>query len=301
MIDVVILTYNGEESIEHLINALKGQSVDYNLIVIDSSSKDKTCELLKKHAVDYHSITSSEFNHGGTRNLALKYCTNDIVVYLTQDAIPANSESIQELISPLVSDPMIGLVYGKQLPNQSAGPIESFPRLFNYGSSSIKKTINDVSTLGMKVSFCSNSFAAYRVSILNQVGGFPLQTILGEDAFVASKMILEGYAVYYSANAKVYHSHNYTIWEEFKRYFDTGVFHIQQNWIINSFKAPNKEGMKFVKEEISYLKRTGNSILIPYSVIRNITKLIAYNLGKREKSMPLWLKRKVSMHHRYWK
>ena len=85
----------------------------------------------------------------------------------------------------------------------------------------------------MKTAFNSNSFAAYRRKALKDVGGFPINTILSEDMYVTAKMLLKNWSVAYCADAKVYHSHNYTIWQEFKRYFDIGVFHAKEAWIRN--------------------------------------------------------------------
>lgn len=68
----------------------------------------------------------------------------------------------------------------------------------------------------------SNSFAAYRRSVFEELGGFPEHTILAEDMFMAAKMIESGYKVGYCAESAVRHSHNYRPREEFKRYFDTG-------------------------------------------------------------------------------
>lgn len=54
---------------------------------------------------------------------------------------------------------------------------------------------------------------------------FATPSILSKDTNVAAKMILVEYSIAYVAEAMVYHSHDYTILEEFKRYFDIGVFY----------------------------------------------------------------------------
>lgn len=56
------------------------------------------------------------------------------------------------------------------------------------------------------------------------MGGFPEDVIGSEDAYVAARMLLGGYAVRYATTAEVYHSHDYSVLEEFRRYFDIGVF-----------------------------------------------------------------------------
>jgi rhamnosyltransferase len=62
----------------------------------------------------------------------------------------------------------------------------------------------------------SNSFSAYRLSIFNEIGRFPSNTILCEDMYYTAKAILAGYKVAYVADAVVKHSHNYSPIDEFK-------------------------------------------------------------------------------------
>ena len=123
---------------------------------------------------------------------------------------------------------MVGCASGRQLPHSDASLLASHARHFNYPNVSSIRDEKSISTLGLKAAFCSNSFAAYRVSALYECGGFPLNVILGEDMYVAAKMLLRGYKTAYVANATVYHSHNYSPIEEFKRYFDTGVYHARE-------------------------------------------------------------------------
>lgn len=83
-------------------------------------------------------------------------------------------------------------------------------RNFNYSSKSIVKSKADIEKFGIKTVFMSNSFAAYRRSVFEELSGFPEHTILAEDMFMAAKMIQAGYKVAYCAEAVVRHSHNYT-------------------------------------------------------------------------------------------
>ena len=75
--------------------------------------------------------------------------------------------------------------------------------------------------------------------------------------------ILSGYTLAYVGEAKVYHSHSYTVWEEFKRYFDIGVFHQRENWILNSFGKAEGEGAKYVKSELKFLLKNNAWYLVP--------------------------------------
>src|SRR6202007_1280250 len=118
----------------------------------------------------------------------------DICVFLTQDAILAAPDSIGNLVSAF-EDQQIALAYGRQLPHRNARPLETHARLFNYHTRHEVRSYSDKDKLGFKVFFCSNSFAAYRKSALSEIGGFPSDSIMGEDAIVSAKLLLGGYRV----------------------------------------------------------------------------------------------------------
>ncbi len=122
---------------------------------------------------------------------------------------------------------------------------------------------------------------------------------MSEDSYVAAKMLLAGWEVAYCADAAVYHSHHYGFIEEFKRYFDIGVFHTREPWIRNNFGKTEGEGLRYVRSELRYLMDR-RPLLIGSSLMRNVLKLAAYKLGSIEQHLPVWIKRRISMHHQYW-
>lgn len=107
------------------------------------------------------------------------------------------------------------MAYGRQLPRPQANPIEAHARLAIILQSQLKSFEDKY--LGIKTAFCSNSFAAYRKSAYEAVGGFPCM-YTSEDSFIAAKMLKSGYKVAYNADACVHHSHGYTTIEGFSRY-----------------------------------------------------------------------------------
>ncbi len=178
-------------------------------------------------------ISRSSFNHGRTRQLAADLCPEaDIIIYMTQDAILASPDSVKNILTGF-NDEKVGAVCGRQLPYPDASPIAAHARLFNYPAVSSVKSKDDIKRIGIKAAFLSNSFAAYRRTALMDVGGFPSNIIFGEDTYVAARMLLAGWKVAYAAEATCYHSHNYRIVEEFRRYFDIGIFHSQEKWFIS--------------------------------------------------------------------
>jgi rhamnosyltransferase len=149
---------------------------------------------------------------------------------------------------------------------------------------------------GVKTAFCSNSFAAYKRSSLENVGWFKDKLLMGEDLSVCARMLMKGYRVGYVADAVVYHSHNYTVAQEFKRYFDLGVFFEKERWLLDEFGRPEGEGIKFVRSEFSFLRSHGLLHLLPISLMRSAAKLIGYRLGHYYRHLPRAVLRRVSMH-----
>ncbi|RLC33815.1 MAG: hypothetical protein DRZ76_03840, partial [Candidatus Nealsonbacteria bacterium] len=225
MVSVIIPTYNAGQGFIKLLNNLQEQTVKPSeIIVVDSDSRDETVKLARSQNCKVISINCADFDHGTTRNIAVSNINTEFAVFLTQDVVPVDEYMVEELIKPMQADQNIALCYGRQLPRPNARPLESFAREFNYPAESILKTKNDVEALGLKTFFCSNSCSAVRCSIFNKLGGFKNNVIVNEDMLFAAKAILEGYSVYYTADARVYHSHPYSLAQTFRRYFNIGRF-----------------------------------------------------------------------------
>jgi len=302
MRSIIIPTLNAGGCLPPLLGKLKEQSIKPDeILIIDSSSEDNTKMIAESFGARVIAVERKDFDHGGTRNLGVRYAKSDIIVFLTQDALPADEYAIENLIKPFCNDNQnIGATYGRQLPRQGSNPIEAYARLFNYPPASLIKTIADIPNLGIKTTFMSNAFAAYQRAALQSIGGFPVNTILGEETYVASKLLLSNWKIAYCADAKVYHSHNYSHIEEFQRYFDTGVFHSREPWIRQSFGQAEGEGIKYVLSELNFLWRE-KSMVIPSALLRTALKFIAYKLGLIEKRIPIELKIHLSMNKLYWK
>jgi len=223
-IDIIIPTYKPDHTFENLITKLSKQSIKINNIwVINTDKKffDENKYSKFKNLYIQH-IDKKDFDHGGTRNLAAKNSNADILVFMTQDAVPANVNFLEELIKPF-SDPLVSAAYGRQVPRKEAKPIEFFTRQFNYPNTDIIKSKNDIERLGIKTFFCTNVCSAFRTEDFWKYGGFPEKTILNEDMIMASKIILDGKKVVYASKAEVIHSHSYTYWQQFTRNFDIAV------------------------------------------------------------------------------
>ncbi|OLF52027.1 glycosyltransferase family 2 protein [Pseudomonas chlororaphis] len=298
---LIIPARNAGPHLDRLLAALAAQTLQPDsVLVVDSSSTDDTVSRFRQFGARVEVIAANQFNHGGTRRWASEQVDADALILLTQDAIPATPQTFANLIQELQADPRIGLAYGRQLPHPGAGILEAQSRHFNYGAQSRSKSLADASELGIKTCFSSDSFSVYRRSALQAVGGFPEDVIGSEDAHVAARMLLDGYLVRYAASACVQHSHHYNLMQEFRRYFDIGVFYGREPWIREAFGAAGGEGKRYVLAELRALRDAGQLQRVPEVLLRSALKLLGYRLGHAEQHLPTPLKRRLSMFSNYW-
>lgn len=297
---LAVPTLNAGAHAPGLVTALTAQAASPAVVlIVDSSSQDDTTEQFRAAGAHVLTIPRADFDHGATRQLALDHIGDvPIVVFLTQDAIPADAHAFERLVAAF-DDATVAAAYGRQLPRAGAGVAEAHARLFNYPSESCVKSLADATRLGIKTPFLSNSFAAYRVSALREAGGFPRRTLFGEDMYVAAKLLLAGHRIAYVADATVWHSHSYSLGAEFRRYFDVGAFHARNRWIMQEFGRAGSEGRAYVRSELGYAAKRA-PVAIPGLLLRDALKLLGMQVGKREALLPRRLKPRLSMNPRFW-
>ncbi|MDT8451879.1 MAG: glycosyltransferase [Gammaproteobacteria bacterium] len=291
-----IPTLNAGPRWGQVVEAIQSQSTRPDaVLVVDSGSVDGTAELASSAGFEVEHINPSEFDHGATRMLALqRFADCDVIVYLTQDAVPRDRHAFSHLLAALASDDAIAAVAGRQLPDIDASVFARHSRGYNYPDQSAVRSSSDIAEFGIKSAFLSNSFAAYDRAALEAVGGFPQRIIFGEDMYVAAKLLKAGRKVAYASDACVYHSHNYTPMQEFRRYFDMGVFHARECWLRREFGGAEGEGVKFVRSEIDYLLKHA-FWRIPEGGLRTMFRYAGFRLGLIEKRLPVWLKMQLAM------
>lgn len=220
-VGIVIPTWNSKKHLRECLKPLLASSLNPKILCIDSSSTDGTAELAKELGAETIIIPKEEFNHGLTREKARLHLNTDIIVMMTDDAYALDNTMLEMLVEPLIQN-KASIAYARQLPRKGAKFFESFPREFNYPEKSNIRSIFDLEKYGTYTFFCSNSTAAYLNSALSEIGGFP-DVLFGEDTVVTAKLLRKGHKIAYVAEAQVYHSHDYTLKQEFKRYFTMGI------------------------------------------------------------------------------
>ena len=132
--------------------------------------------------------------------------------------------------------------------------------------------------IGIKTFFFSNVCSAIKVKEFKELGGFPENIIMFEDLIFAAKAILKGYKIAYVPEAKVWHSHNFSLIQQFRRYLDAGISLRNNAWIFEHAKA-NREGAEFLKQEIAYLSKNHQYQWIPYAIAESVFKFAGFWLG----------------------
>lgn len=300
-VGIVVPVFNGGSRWREAAAALRRAVPDPAMVtIIDSNSTDQSDEVALGHGFQVERIDPRTFNHGRTRQSAVdRFCRDRrFVIFLTHDAVIEGWRSLGALIDSF-SDPSVGAAYGRQLPHRHARPFEAHFVLFNYPPRSDTRSLADAGRLGIKAAYISNSFAAYRTAALKECGGFPGHLILGEDTFVALKMLEAGWRIRYCAEAPVRHSHGYTIGQEMRRYFDFGVLHAQLPQLLERLGRPEGEGARFVVSELCYMLNVA-PLLVPQVIVRNAAKYVGYRIGRVFTRLPRRLCQHLSMTKVYW-
>lgn len=301
-IDVIIPTYKPDENVVVLLQRLLEQTYPINEIhIVDTETgvfPEKIYSLSENIKVT--KITKAEFDHGGTRGMAADMSTAELLVFMTQDAMPMNDRMLEELITPFDDNEKVAAVYARQLADKSCGEIEQYTRTFNYPSEGMIKSIEDVKRLGIKAYFCSNVCAAYRKDVYDELGGFVKRTIFNEDSIMAANMLKAGYCVAYAADAQVLHCHNYNGLQQFKRNFDLAVSQAEHPEIFADVKSES-EGIRLVKDTAKHLCKIGKPWLILKLFVQSGCKYIGYLAGRNYRKLPRWLVLKFTSNKEYWK
>jgi len=297
-ISVIIPTCNAACYLNPLLSVLERQTKPIDeIIIIDSESKDDTVEIAKGHKnVRIIEIKQKDFNHGATRHKAFLESDGDIVCFLTQDALPQNEAYIANLTKPFSENSKIACVYGRQVAREDASITEKLSKEFNYPNESFTRSKTDIEKYGIKTFFTTNVCSAYRRSGYLQVGGFK-DVIVSEDMEITYRFLIEDFDIFYEASAVVLHSHAYTFFTLFKRYFDIAVFlknHPQCDL------GTKSEGVKNIKFALKRLLKQAKFLTIIYFIAECTVKLAGNIIGKHYNIFPKAIVKKMSGQKNWW-
>lgn len=314
-VDMVIPTFRPDDTFCLLLQKLQEQTFLIHKLFLVNTDEALWEESKKKYPiaeaigalpfpVQILQIRKEEFDHGGTRNFGANLSKADIVIFMTQDAVAADRYLIERLTNALhyekKSEKTVAVAYARQLPRENCRIVERYTRKFNYPDKNQIKGKEDLAKLGIKTYFCSDVCAAYRKDIFAKLGGFEEPVIFNEDMFYAAKAVEAGYYVAYAADARVVHSHNYSLKQQFTRNFDLAVSQEQRPDIF-SHVSSESEGIKLVKGAVRYLCSIRKPWLVFALAAQCAAKYMGYFLGKHYERLSRKQILKCTASRDYWK
>jgi len=303
MISVVIPVKDGGLDLVRCLEAIALQQVDeeVEVVVVDSGSTDGSAERARGLGARVHEILAEEFTHGGARNLGAELARGDVIVFTSQDAYAVDERWLAALVAPLRDDTAVAGVYGRQLPHQQAIPSERYFLDFLYGPEPRRQRLTDPDRLSFEATLFSNVNSAISRTVLER---YPLaaDVIMSEDQEWSRRVLLAGLEIVYEPNARVRHSHAYTVAGAFRRFFDSGVSadRAYVSEARSSRVALREASFRYALGEVSWLWRTGHRRWLPYAAVYESAKFAGLQLGLRHHRIPLPVKRRLSGLEGHW-
>jgi rhamnosyltransferase len=287
---VLIPTKNGGPLFRSCLEGVCGQTPvgDVEVIVVDSGSTDGTLELVKDFPVRLEGIPPETFHHARTRNFVATLARGEILVFLSQDAIPSSNRWLEAMITNF-DDSGVGAVYGRQLPRPGSSLERQDALDTVYGEQRVVKDPAHLTGLGYRFYHFSDANSAIRRSVW-EATRFPEELKIFEDLGIAKRILDAGWKIVYEPEACVFHSHQHTTLGLFKRYFDIG-------YTLKRLQIWDAPGTR------SSLLRDGRKLLVNKlrsrsgaAMGQDVAKSAGLFLGLHEAYLPAVLKRHLSAH-----
>lgn len=281
-VSVIIPTLNAARWLDRQLSRLLAQTVEAEIIVIDSGSADATPAVAAQYAprVRLIEIPNRDFDHGGTRDLALRQSGGEFVLFLTQDALPTDERYMEKLLAPFMDERVAG-VFGRQIAYEDAPEYEKLTRLFNYPELPRVWSEADIPRFGVKAYFFSNACSAIRRSAYEAVGGFDAPIVTNEDMMLAAKLLHAGWRLAYAPEAAVLHSHVDTLAGEYARNIKIGRVMEQYRERLTG-AASAGEGLRLVRFVSAELLRAGKPGQVPVFLTHAAVRFVGYRAGRRQ-------------------
>lgn len=290
-VSIVIPVKNGGESLDSVLKRIFEQKTQfqYEVICVDSGSTDDSLEIIKKYPCQLYEIQPQEFGHGKTRNYGAGKGTGEFIVFLTQDALPANEQWLEHFILAMKTDEEAAGGFGKHLPYPGCNVLDARDinlHFKGFGEETTVHWIEDRARYDTEegyrhfLAFFSDNNSCLRRSVWEK---YPYPDVnFSEDQIWMKQMMELGYKRVYCPDAAVYHSHNYPLKTYFKRYYDEykGIYQIHQYRMFKSVPRMIYGILRITKADLCYIWGRSNQIEHKlywtwYAAVRNSFRCIA--------------------------
>lgn len=305
-IDAAIPVWRPDGRLKDCVEGLLSQAFPVRSITLILSVEDpqeewvrQTEELLKLPGVRIERIQKRMFNHGGTRAQWAEKSDADILLFMVQDAVPADRHLTEKLAKAL-QDRQAAVAYARHLPDGRCDAVEEYARYYTYPPAGRRKIWADVRQQGIFGCFASNVCAAYRRSWYERTGGFEKKILLSEDSVFAARAMQKGAAVIYQPEARVIHAHRFSFRTQWRRNFDIGVVHKSYEPLFGRLN-PERAGAGLLTGTARYLLKRKQLLMFPKLFCLGCVRMLAYQAGKHYERLPGRLVKSWSLNKEYWR
>ena len=293
---ISILTKNEGANIGSCLEAVFAQDFEgsFEINLVDSGSTDATLEIAQGYPIRIERIHPREFHHARTRNLAARLGKGPILINLSGDAIPASKNWLSSMLANF-RDASVGAVYGRQLPKPGSTieRTDTFDTV--YGETRVVKDPAHRNGLGYRFYHFSDVNSALRRSVW-EANPYPEDLKMFEDVAIAKRILDAGWKIVYEPEAPVYHSHQYSAKQLFKRYFDIG-YTLKE---LDIWDAPGtrsslvRDFRKLVGKQFKRAAKSDGQQAERAAMGQSFAKSAGFLLGLNQRFLPLALKRHLS-------
>jgi len=216
---IIIRTYNEEKHLERLLISIQQQKiseVDSEIVIIDSGSTDRTLEIAGDYNARITHIEKEKFTFGRSLNFGCDFAQGDYLVFISGHCIPVKPDWLSTLIRPLIEKKAV-YCYGRQVGHNTTKFSEK--QVF-------KKYFPEQGKVPQEGFFCNNANASLNKSTWLKIKFDETLTGL-EDMQLAKRLVEQGQAIAYVADAPVYHIHDER-WNQIKMRYEREAIALQK-------------------------------------------------------------------------
>ena len=303
---VVIPVKNGGALLRQVLQAVCRQQTPwpYEVLVIDSGSRDGSQAVVRDLGIRLHEIPPAEFGHGKTRNLGASLTTGDFIVFITQDALPADEHWLNHLVSAAELSPNTAGAFGRHLAYPEHGPViarELQTHFAGFGAQAHTVQKDDSERYRQEqgyrqfLHFFSSNNACIRRSVWQRI---PLPEVdFAEDQLWAKAIIEAGFAKAYAPDACVFHSHKFGVLETYRRAYDesSALRQLFDYELVPSLKHLLKHSWLLSRRDWRWIAESAlparNKCLgMVKTPAANFSRLLGFYAGVKQTRLPNWLK-----------
>lgn len=295
-VSIILPTLEGERDLGRLLPMLARQrfSRGFEIRAIDSSSNDRTRELLTAAGAKVERIARSEFKHGPTRNRAAHGSRAEILVFLSQDVVPRDERFLDELFQAF-DDPRVAGAYCRILPHADDDPLTARTVLEAPEASDVAES-HDLDAIGSlaklapseraRVVAFNNVASAIRRSVFEKIP-FP-DVDFGEDSAWAAQALEAGHRLRFVPGSVVFHAHRYTMRSALERYRVDAAFQraIHGHRVRPTWGSVARGIAYEIRQDVRFVKLHGRALHLLRSPGLRCAQVLGQYLGSRGSSAP---------------